>query len=427
MKPSGPRPPATRTRRLDRLSLAQARRIALAAQGMHLSRPSRPDARHIRSAIARLGLVQLDYVNVLGPAHYHVLFSRLGPYSRATFDELAYRRREYVEHVAHEASLVPVAHWPLLRARLGSDDRRARALERFLAAHAAYAAEVLALVRDRGPMPTEEVPVPDEERDRPRDWWGWSLAKATLEAHCRNGSLAIADRRPNFGRVYDLASRVVPAEHLETTVAPRDAVGALLRASARALGVATAADLADYYRLKLGVARPGLAELVETGDVSEVQVEGWADRAYLARDAACPASIGASALLSPFDPLVWFRPRTARLFGFDYRLEIFVPQARRRWGYYVLPFLLGDRLVARVDLKAERRTRQLLVLSAYLESHASSRRVAPALAAELATLARWLDLDSVVVADRSRFARDLASPFGARARPAAQIPASTIN
>jgi uncharacterized protein YcaQ len=239
--------------------------------------------------------------------------------------------------------------------------------------------------------------------------WHGSVRRAVLEAHFGRGLLAVAERRPDFARVYDLAERRIPREHHARVLGRTEAQRELLRRAARAHGVGTAADLADYYRMPVREARPRLAELVEEGALRAVRVAGWREPAYLHPEARLPGRVEAAALLSPFDPLVWFRPRAARLFDFDYRIEIFVPRPKRRWGYYVMPFLLGDRLVARVDLKADRPGRRLLVLAAYLEPLAEADPVATALAAELRTLADWLGLEAVVVEHRAGFGRPLAA------------------
>jgi hypothetical protein len=230
-----------------------------------------------------------------------------------------------------------------------------------------------------------------------------------LEAHFGRGLLAVAERRPNFARAFDLTERILPAEHHGRQLDRNDAQRELLRLAARAHGVGTAGDLADYYHTPIREARPRIAELVEAGELRQVAVAGWRQPAYLHRQARLPDRIDAAALLSPFDPVVWCRQRIARLFDFNYRLEIWVPREKRKWGYYVLPFLLGDRLVARVDLKAARAERRLLVLAAYLEPHAKTGVVADALARELATLARWLGLEQVAVTGTGRFARALAA------------------
>jgi len=390
------------------VSLSDARRLALAAQGFDQPRPDRVTARHLAQVIRRLGLIQLDFVNVLVPAHYQVLFSRLGPYRRALLHDAVYRRGAFTEQWAHEASIVPMDTWPLLRHRRENHRVRPWGFERFLADHPAYVRRVVAAVRRRGALTAADLPPPARVARRIQgDAWVGTVPRATLEALFGRGSLAVADRRPNFARVYDLAERVIPPEYHRRRVDQDDARRELLRRAARAQGVATAADLADYFRMSPREARPLVAELVEEGHLRAVRVEGWREPAYLAATAGAPRPLGSAALLSPFDPVIWHRPRAARLFGFDYRLEIYTPGPRRRWGYYVLPFLEGERIAARVDLKADRPGARLLVPAAYREPHADPDTVAPALAAELRTLASWLELDDVVVASRGNLARAL--------------------
>jgi uncharacterized protein YcaQ len=399
------------------LSLAEARRVALAAQGFAGSRKKRRvDAARLAEVLRTIGVLQLDFVNVLVPAHYLIPFSRVGPYDRKLLDEVIYRRGEFVEHVAHEASVVPVEHWPLLRQRLSPADRRVRALEAFLSTRAAYAARIIEAVRSQGPLAADGAPAPDEPEPE-RDWWGWSVAKATLEGHFHRGTLAVAGRRADFSRMYDLAERVIPNEHVTRRVTIEDAERTLLTSAAHALGVGTAADLADYYRLPLKSARRRVAELASEGVVREVRVEGWRDAAFL-WPSAKPRAVSVQAVLSPFDPLVWYRPRVERLFGFDYRIEIYVPREKRRWGYYVLPFLFGDRLVARVDLKADRTRRELLVLAAHGERGVKADAVAEALAEELRSLADWLGLDAgIVVERRGNLAKALSGAILAKQTP----------
>jgi len=395
----------------DTLSLSEARRIVLAAQGFDRARPAGAvDARHLRRVIRQVGLLQIDSVSVLLPAHYQVPFSRLGPYDRARLDDLIYRRREFTEQWAHEASIVPVEHWPLIRHHLGPHERRWGALAEFMRENADYAARVLDEVRARGALVAGDIAEPDGTRGRGGGWWGWTMAKATLEGHFARGTLAIAERRAaGFARAYDLAERVVPADHRCRQFAREEAQRELIRLAAAANGVATAADLFDYYRMAPSEARRRIAELVAEGELREVRVEGWKEPAYVRPDARRPRRIEAAALLSPFDPVVWYRPRATRLFGFDYRIEIYVPREKRKFGYYVLPFLLGERLVARVDLKADRAGGRLLVLGAYAEAHASPDAVAAPLAEELTTMARWLELDDVSIARRGNLARPLAA------------------
>jgi uncharacterized protein YcaQ len=288
------------------------------------------------------------------------------------------------------------------------NDRRARALAAFMEKHATYATWVLDEVRARGALVAEEVLEPDGTKGRRGDWWGWTTAKATLEGHFASGALAVAERRKvGFARAYDLAERVIPAEHHSCQLEREDAQRELLRRAARSHGVGTAADLADYYRMGTRDARARIAELVEASELREVRVESWREPAYLHPEAKTPRRIGASTLLSPFDPLVWYRPRTERLFRFEYRIEIYTPKEKRRWGYYVLPFLLGERIVARVDLKADRKAKRLLVLAAHREADTDVNQVAPALAAELRAMAEWLGLEGVSVARKGGLAKAL--------------------
>jgi uncharacterized protein len=396
----------------ENLTLSEARRIALTSQGFDRPRPNgKVNASHIRVAIRRLGLVQIDYVNVLTPAHYQVLFSRLGPYEKSLFDDLVYRRREFTEQWAHERSILPVESWPLLRHRMEAHRVRPWGFEKFLAQQSSYAAWALEEIRARGPLSAEDIPEPDGAPRRMSDKWGWGMnfKSQTLEAHFGFGRLAVVERLPNFTRVYDLSERVIPAEHHGRKIGREEGQRELIRLAARSHGVGTASDLADYYRMPIREARHRIAELVEAGKLREARVEGWREPAYIHPEARVARRIEASTLLSPFDPVVWHRPRVARLFSFDYRIEIFTPQEKRRWGYYVLPFLLGERLVARVDLKADRAMRRLLALAAYVEAGTNPGEVADALAAELWTMAAWLGLDSVFVERRGGFARTLAA------------------
>ena len=402
--------------RRTRLAASEARRVALAAQGLDRPRPAgRVDARHLRRVVRRIGLLQVDFVNVLLPAHYLVPYSRLGPYDRQRLDELVYRRRELTEQWAHEASIVPMDAWALLEHRRRAHRVRPWGFEEYLEALGGFYDRVLEEVRQRGPLTVDELPEPEEEVPRRLgDKWGWStrVKRQFLEAHFGHGRLAVADRLPNFAGRYDLAERVVPGEHLDRRVDEAEAQRELLRRAARAHGVASARDLADYWRMPIGDARRRLDELVAAGELRRVDVEGWPRPAFLHRDARLPRRLRAATLLSPFDPIVWCRPRIARLFGFDYAIEIYVPAAKRRWGYYVLPFLLGDQLVARVDLKADRRAGRLLVQAAWIEEGADSARVARALAGELAILAGWLGLSEIAVRPRGDLSRPLARAVG---------------
>jgi uncharacterized protein YcaQ len=371
------------------LSLAEARRLALAAQGFDRERPRRATVRHLRETVRRLGLLQIDCVNVVCPAHYMVPFSRLGPYDRARFDELTYGSGEFAEHWAHEISIVPAETWPLLRYRRETDRVRPWGFAKVLEERAAYAAWVLEEVGRRGPLAADDLPPPDGAPLRIPGAWIRTVARGVLEAHFLRGNLAAAGRRSDFSRLYDLAERLIPPEHRSPRVDFDEARRALLLQAARAHAVGTAKDLADYYRMPVGDARPRLRELVESGQLHEARVEGWREVAYLHPQAEAPRSIEAAALLSPFDPLIWCRPRVERLFGFHYRVEIFVPPEKRQYGFYVLPFLLGEKLVARVDLKADRATGRLRVLGKWFEGRKTAP-VAAALSAELRILEDWL-------------------------------------
>ena len=381
------------------LSLYEARLISLNAQGFHARGAAKVSAPALKALIRRLAVVQLDFVNVLVPAHYLVFYSRLGPYRRALLDKVFYGDGEFTEQWAHEASIVPIETWPLLRHRREGFRLRPWGFDRFMAANPDYVARVLDAVRRRGPMAADEAPLPEDGPSKlGRDFFSDSVARAVLEAFFARGVVAVRSRRPDFSRLYDLAERVIPPALWQSEPSSDDAGRLLLEQAARACGVATAADLADYFRTPVGATRPRIAALVESGRLEPVRVEGWRELAYLHRDAQAAATAAAAAsLLAPFDPLIWFRPRTQRLFRFEYRFEIFVPETKRRWGCYVLPFLLGDRLVARVDLKADRREGRLRVVKAYLESGVKPGPAGEALRAELARLAGWLGLEKVAI------------------------------
>ncbi len=372
------------------LSAAEARRVALAAQGFDRRREATP--RVLLGTVQRLGLLQIDSVNVLERAHYLPLFARLGPYDRAALDRHAwYAPRRLFEYWGHEASLLPVATQPLLRWRMDrAHDEAWSGVARVAHEKPDVLARVLDEVRERGPIPASAVA--DERPRSSGPWWDWSDVKRAFAFLFWSGQITSARRR-GFERWYDLPERVLPRSVLATpTPAPEDAQRELLRIAARALGVATERDLRDYFRLGVADARARVAELVEAGDLAEVTVEGWRQQAYLHREARVPRAIDARALVGPFDSLIWERPRAERLFGFRYRIEIYVPAPKRVHGYYVLPLLLGDRLVARVDLKADRAAGVLRVQAAHYEGGAP-RETRAALDEELALMAGWLGLD----------------------------------
>lgn len=385
------------------LSNDEARRIALAAQGFADSRPGgRVDARHLRRVVDRTGVIQIDSVNVLARAHYLPFFSRLGPYTAQAVDDLAYRRREWFEYWAHAACLVPVEREPLFRHRMVEWPERYR-LPGSLPV--GYLNRVVEEISERGPLGVSDLE--DRGERGSGAWWGWGAAKRALEHLFMNGTLTTAGRR-NFERLYDLRERVLPPEVLAQPTPDRDdAHRELVRLAARSHGVGTVKDLADYYRLPVAATKGRLEELADAGEVRRVGVEGWAAAAYVHRDARLPRRMEARALLAPFDPLVWERDRTERLFDFFYRIEIYTPAPQRVYGYYVLPFLLGDRLVARVDLKADRQAGLLRVPGAYLESGTAETEVAGALAEDLASMAGWLGLAGVQVGNRGNLSRAL--------------------
>ncbi len=343
-------------------------------------------------------MVQIDSVNVLVRSHYLPAFSRTGAYDRDLLDDATYRRRHLFEYWGHEASLLPVALHPLLRWRMaraaagvgawGRPTRLARERPDYIAA-------VLAEVAARGPVGAGELEQEGAARGGP--WWGWRDSKVALEWLFWVGAVTTAGRR-NFERLYDLTERVLPPAVLAAPTPPEpDAQRELVRIAARAFGVATESDMRDYFRLPVGDCRARVEELVQAGELLPVTVEGWRQQAYLESSVRRPRRVQAAALLSPFDSLIWERSRTERLFDFRFRLEIYTPAVRRVHGYYVLPFLLGEAIVARVDLKADRPASRLLVRAAHVEPAADVAAVAPALAGELQRMAGWLGLRSVQV------------------------------
>jgi uncharacterized protein len=388
----------------ERLSLAQARRVALAAQGFASARPAEVTTRAMLGMVDRLGVVQIDSVNVVSRAHYLPLFSRLGPYDRDRFDQASWRApRRLFEYWGHEASLLPVELQPLFRWRMArAHDEAWGGMRRIATEQPELVARVLEDVRAHGPISAAQLSA-DEQPKRTGPWWDWSDVKRAIEYLFWSGEVTSARRR-GFERLYDLPERVLPKAVFEApTPSEADAQRELVRRSAVALGVASAKDLRDYYRLPVAGFKERLAELVEAGAISEVAVEGWKGPAYLAAGARLPRRIDARALLVPFDPIVWERDRAERLYGFRYRIEIYVPAPQRVHGYYVLPFLLGDRLVARVDLKADRAGSTLLVQSAHAEDHAPAETAAE-LADELRLMAGWLGLERVEARDRGDLA-----------------------
>lgn len=381
------------------LSRAEARRLALAAQGFAQSRPRSVSRTRLIATIDRLGLLQIDSVNVFVRSHYLPLFSRLGAYSRDALDRLAWgprRGRALFEYWGHEASLVPLAAQPLYRWRMARalNSRGRHWFDRFGRERRAYVDQVLSEVAEHGPLAVSDLSDPGRSTG---PWWGWSDGKTALEWLFYAGLVTTATRR-GFERLYDLPARVLPAAVLNLpTPDEADSQRALVRHAIGALGIATEAEIRDYYRLPPMDNRARLRELIDAGAVREVRVKGWSPRAFMAADARPPRRVRAAALLSPFDPVVWMRARAERLFDFHYRIALYTPRHKRSHGYYVLPFLLDDRLVARVDLKADRAERTLRAISIHAEADVDAVAVAAALAPELRLTASWLDLDRVSV------------------------------
>ncbi|MCY7400929.1 MAG: winged helix DNA-binding domain-containing protein [Nocardioides sp.] len=407
---------------MESLTKLQARRIALAAQGFCDRAHAEPSLRTLERTVARTGVLQVDSVNVLQRAHYMPLYSRMGPYDvdllRRASSTTGRRPRHLVEYWAHVQALMPVDLWPLMQHRM-EKYRGERGTWGFTA-DARLEPRVLDAVRDRGPVTARDLEVEFSTGPRTKEHWGWnwSESRKVLDYLFLVGDVAIAGRTSQFEVLYDLPERVLPAAVLALPApTPQDAVTELVRRASRSHGVASATCLADYYRLRLQPApgRPSakvaIEELVGSGELTPVAVQGWKRQAYLHRDARLPRRVGARALLSPFDPVVWERARAEALFDFHYRIEIYVPQEQRLHGYYVLPFLLGDRLVGRVDLKADRADRTLLVPGAFAEDHAPPE-TADELALELRQLAGWLGLGDVVVGHRGNLSEAVRVALG---------------
>jgi uncharacterized protein YcaQ len=399
-------------RRTDSISLADARRIVLAAQGFGAPRVhDEASKRDVRRVFERLGVVQIDSVNVLARAHTLPAFSRLGRYRTADLHALAYdgRKRALFEYWGHEASLLPVGLQPLLRWRMA---RAARgegiygAIARFGRERSELIGQVRREIAERGPLAAGEL---SHQHKGEGGWWGWSDGKRAVEWLFWSGAVTTATRRGTFERVYGLTEQVLPRVVVEApTPDERDAQRALLRIAAQCLGVATERCLRDYFRLRPADARPRIAELVEAGDLVPMAVAGWDKIAYLNRDARRPRRMEAQALLAPFDPLIWQRERVEALFGTRIRLELYTPREKRTHGYYVLPFLLGDRIVARLDLKADRVASVLRVQAAHAEAGVTKAAIVEPVAAELRLMADWLGLEKIRMERAGDLARVLA-------------------
>ena len=403
----------------DKLTASEARRIALAAQGFGQPRPPGPiGRRQLVKLVERLGAVQIDSVNVVSRTHYLPAFSRLGAYPRPLLEEIAWaRKRPLFEYWAHEASLLPLASQPLLRWRMADAHDGVgtwKGIARFLRERRDFVGRVLAEIEDRGPLAASELEIGHKGEG---GWWGWSEGKRALECLFWTGELTTATRRGTFERVYGLPEKVLPRAILDASTPARDeAQRQLLRIAARAMGIGTERDLRDYFRMPVAETKARLAELVEAGDLLPVAVKGWREPAFLDPAARRPRRIEAHALLSPFDNLIWFRERTERMFGVRVRLEIYTPAAKRTHGYYVLPFLEGDALTARVDLKADRKAGELIVQASHPEPWAGAA-TPERLAAELRLMAGWLGLEAVRVERRGDLAGTLADAIKATPTP----------
>ncbi|MDO7867467.1 winged helix-turn-helix domain-containing protein [Nocardioides jiangxiensis] len=399
---------------MESLSRAQARRVALAAQGFLDTPHAQPTLRTLDRAVGRTGVLQIDSVNVLQRAQFMPLYARMGPYDTDLLRRAAEERpRRLVEYWAHEAAYMPVDLWPFMQHRMARAHERAWGGPRSIARERPdLVRDVLADVRERGARTARQIDADlTGGAARTKDHWGWnwSEVKKALEFLFYAGDLTVAGRNGSFERLYDVPDRVLPRVVLETpTPTAAEQHRELVRRAAVSHGVGTEQCLRDYYRMGVAEARAAIAELVEAGELLPVTVEGWGRPAYLHREARLPRRVAARTLLSPFDPVVWERARAEALFDFRYRIEIYVPEARRVHGYYVLPFLLGDRPVARVDLKADRATGTLLVPGAFAEPAAPDATAAE-LATELRRLAGWLGLERIVVGERGDLAPALAA------------------
>jgi hypothetical protein len=403
--------------RRDALSIDEARRVAVAAQGFATARPTRSvTRRHVDALFDRLGAVQIDSVNVLVRSQELPLFARLGAHDRAAIP-LATERRAIFEYWGHAAAHLPIAAQPLFRWKM-RDAKTGKSkhwgLSDFHAANRRFVADLLRRIREGGPVTANQL----STRSGPKgSWWDWDDAKFALEYLFLVGDVMTLGRGADFARIYDVAERVLPP-HVRDAPTPSEAESRreLVMRAARAQGVATLADLADYFRQRPTDTKPIVAELVTSGELTPVRVEGWKDAAYMVRGTKVPDRIDSHALLSPFDSLVWFRPRNERLFDFHYRIEIYTPRERRRYGYYVLPFMMDGSIVARVDVKADRERGRLLALGAFGEPGIDRAAVAPRLAAELGEMARWLGLDEVYVARRGNLGAATAGAVAAMRR-----------
>jgi uncharacterized protein YcaQ len=385
-------------KRFDSLSIADARRIALAAQGFDTARPkTKATQRHVDPLISRLGVIQIDSVNVLVRSQELPLFARLGNHDRNAIPK-ATEAQKLFEYWGHEAAHLPVDLHPLFRWKMNA----ARAgkvthwgLTSFYEENKAFVKRILKHVATNGPTTSRELSTRTEKKGT---WWDWDEAKVALEYLFLTGQLMSRGRGSDFARIYDTPERVLPQRIIDApTPSEHDARKQLIVRSAIAQGVATASDLADYYRQRRATVKPLIAELVEEGELREVAVDGWTEKAFVHRNAKMPKQLHATSLLSPFDSLVWCRPRNERLFNFHYRIEIYTPKEKRKFGYYVLPFMMNGEMVGRVDLKADRANSALLAYSVHTEKGVKRSSINEALNAELHAMATWLQLDQLQI------------------------------
>jgi uncharacterized protein len=403
------------------LSGAEARRLALSSLGFGAKKPAKAGVAHVRATAKRLSAIQIDSVNVLARAHYLPVFSRYGPYPTTALDQLAHDKRELFEYWGHAACFLPIELYPFMRWRMETQAEGWGGLQKN---QMKYIDAVLEEVKAHGPLSAGELSMSGKSKG---SWWGWSDGKRAVEFLFRQGRVAIAGRR-NFERLYDIPERVFPRDVLRARPVPADdAKKELLVRAVRAMGVGTARDVAQYFHVdswwdrssvngRRAPAKTHLLfdELVEEGRLETARVEGWKKPGYVLAGAKVPRTVHASAIVSPFDPVMWERRWTKSVFGFEYQIEIYVPAPKRIYGYYVLPFISGDRFAARVDLKADRKTKTLLVPGAFLEDGVPAKTVVPALADELRDVARWLELDRFEVGTKGDLAKPLARALKGR-------------
>ncbi len=405
----------------DELSSAEARRLALSSLGFGAKKPAKAGAAHVRATAKRLSAIQIDSVNVLARAHYMPVFSRFGPYPTSALDDLVHSKRELFEYWGHAACFLPIEMYPTLRWRMNGQLEGWGGLGK---QQQAFIEAVYAEVAERGPISAGSISIGGKGTG---NWWGWSDGKRAIEFLFRQGRVAIAGRK-NFERLYDIPERVFPREVLKAKpLSESDGKKEMLVRAARAMGVGTARDIAMYFHVDMwwdraranGTRRPAnikplFEELVEDGRLEQVKVEGWKPPAYMPTGAKVPKTIDAQAIVSPFDPVMWERKWTKSVFDFEYQIEIYVPAPKRIYGYYVLPFILGDAFAGRVDLKADRKASTLLVHASYAEAGRDAKSVASALAIELRSVARWLELERITVGAKGNLARPLASAVKGR-------------